>query len=356
MTSSFHTVDRRKRSVAFGALVWLACTHFAFASDCVGNGRYVMGTVLEITLCAEQDILIQQPFNSLFTTATFLDSLFTTYDSNSPVSRLNAHVGRGSFTLPKEVIDLLVLSRHYAQLTHGTFDITVGPLLAMWRDMAQHQTLPSQRALQQAQGAVGSKYLRLSPNQKVTLSRPGMSIDFGGIGKGYALDQLVVQLKHQRIRQALLDFGQSSIWAIGTPPNLAGWRILVQQSDGHPIGVLTLRNQALSVSASMGQSFEIKGRRYGHIIDPRTGYPLQRDLLACVIAPTATQAEVLSKALLILNEREGLSLLQCFPGVEGLLVETNGGRWMTPGWQQAVAFSLDEPTPERENPNSGARE
>ncbi len=345
MTSSFPIVDRRKRSLAFGALVWLACTQFALASDCISNGRYVMGTVLEITLCVEQNIPTQQTFNSLFTTATFLDSLLTTYNSNSPVSRLNAHVGRGPFTLPREVIDLLVLSRQYSQLTRGTFDITVGPLMAVWQEMAQHQTLPSQRALRQARGTVGSNHIRLSSNQKVTLSRPGMSIDFGGIGKGYALDQLVVQVKHQRIRQALLDFGQSSIWAVGTPPNGTGWRILVQQSDGHPVGVLTLRDQALSISASMGQSFEIRGRRYGHIIDPRTGYPLQRDLLACVIAPTATQAEALSKALLVLNEREGLSLLQRLPGVEGMLVETNGGRWMTPGWQQAVAFSLYEPTP-----------
>jgi len=345
VTSSFHTVDRRLRNVAFGALAWFACTHFALASDCVGNGRYVMGTVLEITLCAEQDSLTQQHFNSLFTTATVLDSLLTTYNSNSPVSRLNAYTGHSPSTLPKEVVDLLVISRQYSQLTRGTFDVTIGPLMALWRDMAQQQTLPSQWALQQAKGTVGSKNIRLSPHQKVTLSRPGMSIDFGGIGKGYALDRLVVQLKHQHIHRALLDFGQSSIWAVGTPTDAVGWRILVQQSDGHAIGVLTLRDQALSISASMGQSFEIKGQRFGHIIDPRTGYPLQRDLLACVIAPTATQAEVLSKALLILNEREGLSLLQRIPGVEGLLVETNGGRWMTPGWQQAVAFSLYEPTP-----------
>jgi thiamine biosynthesis lipoprotein len=95
----------------------------------------------------------------------------------------------------------------------------------------------------------------------------------------------------------------------------------------------------------MGQSFEINGQRYGHIIDPRTGYPLQRDLLACVIAPTATQAEALSKALLILGEHEGPALLQRLLGIEGMLVETNGGRWMTPGWQQAVAFASPEPTP-----------
>lgn len=342
MTSSSHIAKRRKRMVAFAALAWLAGTHAALATNCVSDGRYVMGTVLEITLCVEQIASVQPPFDSLFTTATFLDSVLTTYNPNSPVSRLNAYAGRGPFPVPQEVVDLLVLSRQYSQLTRGTFDVTIGPLMTVWQQATTYHTLPSQKVLRQARGTVGSKNIRLSPNHTVTLGRPGMAIDFGGIGKGYALDQLVSQLRHQRIRQALLDFGQSSLWAMGSPPNATGWRILVQQSDGHLVGVLTLHDQALSISASMGQSFEINGQRYGHVIDPRTGHPLQRDLLACVIAPTATQAEALSKALLILNEREGPALLQRLPGVEGMLVETNGGRWMTRGWQQAVSFSLHE--------------
>lgn len=345
MSSSAARAVRRKRRITLALLIWLACARSALATDCVSDGRYVMGTVLEITLCAEQTAPPQQPFDSLFATATFLDSVLTTYSPQSPVSRLNAQAGRSPVPLPKEVVALLTLSREYSQLTQGTFDITVGPLMALWRDTAQHQTLPSYTALRQARVAVGSHHIRLSSNHTVVLKRPGMSLDFGGIGKGYALDQLVSQLKQQHIHRALLDFGQSSLWAVGAPPDATGWRILVQQPNGRPAGVVTLRDQALSVSASMGQAFEIKGRRYGHIIDPRTGYPLQRDLLACVIAPTATQAEAVSKALLILGEHEGLSLLQRLPGVEGMLVETNGGQWMTPGWQREVSFSLYEPTP-----------
>jgi thiamine biosynthesis lipoprotein len=345
VTASLPLAGRRNRRVALGVLIWLACSRSAFATDCMSDGRYVMGTILEITLCTKQTAFAQQPFESLFATATFWDSLLTTYNPNSPVSRLNAHAGHGPLSVPQQVVDLLVLSRQFSQLTQGTFDITVGPLMAMWRETAQRQGLPSQQVLRQARGAVGSNHIRLFPNHAVALNRPGMAIDFGGIGKGYALDQLVSQLKQLHIYHALLDFGQSRIWAVGTPSNAEGWRILVQQSDGHPVGILTLRDQALSISASMGQSFEINGQRYGHIIDPRTGYPLQRDLLACVIAPTATQAEALSKALLILGEHEGLALLQRLPGVEGMLVEMSGGRWMTPGWQQAVAFALSEPVP-----------
>ncbi len=117
---------------------------------------------------------------------------------------------------------------------------------------------------------------------------------------------------------------------------------MIRQPKGETVGLMTLQDQALSVSGSLGQSFEVNGARYGHVIDPRSGEPLQRDLLACVIAPSAAQAEALSKALLILGEDEGLALLQRLPEVEGLLVEANGQRWMTPGWAQTITFAPRE--------------
>jgi thiamine biosynthesis lipoprotein len=165
-----------------------------------------------------------------------------------------------------------------------------------------------------------------------------MALDLGGIGKGYALDQLMYTLKQYKIRNALLDFGQSSIWALGAPPDAKGWRLLVQQPNGHFAGVITLRDQALSISGNMRQTFAAGGQHYGHIIDPRTGEPLRRDLLACVIAPTAAQAEALSKALLILGEKKGIFLLQHLPGVEGALIDAKGRRWTTAGWTRTTAF------------------
>jgi FAD:protein FMN transferase len=165
-----------------------------------------------------------------------------------------------------------------------------------------------------------------------------MRLDLGGIGKGYAIDQLKTILQ-QRKPNALLNFGQSSIWALGSPPDAPGWRILVQRPDGTPAGVITLRDQALSISGTMGQPFIINGQHYGHIIDPRSGKPIRQNLQACILAPTATQAEAFSKALLILGKQQGIALLQQHPGVEGLLLDTNGHYWMTKGWQAATKFA-----------------
>jgi thiamine biosynthesis lipoprotein len=313
------------------------------AAGCVSEGQYVMGTILEITVCTPASSFeAQRLLQSLFTTATRLDSLFTIFSPNSPLSRLNASAGGESKAVPPEVTAILSLSLDYWRLTHGAFDVTIGPLMAVWRRAETTQTFPSASALQQAYACVGSEKMRLSSNGNVTLTHPGMSIDLGGIGKGYALDRLATALREPGKTNALLDFGQSSIWALGTPGNAPGWRLLVRQLDGRNVGIVTLRDQALSISGSFGQSFTVQGQHYGHVIDPRSGTPLQRDLLACVIAPTAAQAEALSKALLILGEQQGIALLQRLPGVEGLLVEAEGQRWMTAGWRQAVAFIASE--------------
>ena len=309
------------------------------ATGCLSDGQPVMGTVLEITLCSTDTAQDQQTLAALFTSAARLDSLLTTFSPHSPLSRLNARAGRGAQPVPPEVAEVLSLSLSYWRLTGGTFDVTVGPLMALWRQAAVTHTLPSPAAVQRARARVGSEKLRLSSAGRVSLTRTGMAIDLGGIGKGYALDQLAGLLSKQGITNALLDFGQSSMWALGAPPDAAGWRLLVQQPDGGTVGVITLHDQALSVSGSLGQSVTVNGQRYGHVIDPRSGEPLRRDLLACVIAPSAAQAEALSKALLILGEQQGIALLQRLPGVEGVLLDAGGQRWMTKGWAQAVAFA-----------------
>ena len=190
--------------------------------------------------------------------------------------------GQGALPVPAEVMDALSLSVHYWKLTGGTFDITVGPLMALWR-RADH--LPSTTTLQQTLTRIWSEKIVLSPAGTVALAHKDMVLDLGGIGKGFALDRMVSVLREQQVTHALLDFGQSSQWALGTPPDAEGWRLLVRLPNGTRTGIITLRNQALSVSGSLGQSFTVGDQHYGHVIDPRTGKPIQRDLLACVVRP-----------------------------------------------------------------------
>ena len=306
------------------------------AFGCTSDGRYLMGTVLEITLCQQSEATPQQlarVTKDLFAATARLEAMISTFSLDSSVSFLNAHAGQGAYSVPPEVAALLRLSLQYWRMTQGTFDITVGPLMQIWGQAGQTQTIPSPTTLRQERARLGGDKITILSNKYVKLMHKGMTIDLGGIGKGYALDQLVDVLKNQKIANALLNFGQSSVWALGAPPDAPQWRLLVQRPTGQDVGVIALHNQALSISASFGQTFTIQGRRYGHVIDPRNGIPLQRDLLACVVAPTATEAEALSKALLILGEKDGIALLEQLPQIEGFLGEADGRQWMTTGWR-----------------------
>jgi thiamine biosynthesis lipoprotein len=174
---------------------------------------------------------------------------------------------------------------------------------------------------------------------RVELAREGAVVDLGGIAKGFALDRMRPLLLERGIESALLEFGQSSTLAVGAPPGSGGWRLLVRGPEEDVLGLVTLTDRALSISSSFGHSVEIGGRRYGHVIDPRTGQPLTRPLQALIAAPDATLAEALSKALLILPPDVGVALVAAQRGCEGMLVDAEGRRWKTSGWDRATRWA-----------------
>ena len=212
----------------FGCLLLLSLPSAGLPLSCVIDGRYTMGTVLQLTLCGTDPDQTRHTSDSLFQTAARLDRLLTTYAPDSPVSRLNAAAGQGAMPVPVEVMDALSLSVRYWELTGGTFDITVGPLLALWKTAPQ---LPSPDAVRHTLSRVGSHRIVLSPHGTAALAQ-NMALDLGGIGKGFALDRMVALLKERRVSRALLNFGHSSQWAVGRPPDAPGWRLLVRLPDG----------------------------------------------------------------------------------------------------------------------------
>lgn len=329
------------------AVCFAVQSYTAFAAGppgCETDGTYVMGTVLQVTLCLGGSVEMEaagrtsRPMQNVFELARRYDTLFTTHADDSPIGKLNARAGQGAQSVPDEVADVLKLAQRYAMLTRGAFDVTVRPLLRVWREAAHTGQPPSPTALTQALRLVGSHKILFPAAGSVALSEPGMALDLGGIGKGYALDRMIERLRGQGVTDALLNFGQSSLWALGRPTDAAGWRLALRRPDGGIAGFVTLADRALSVSASLGQNQRIAEKRYGHVIDPRTGRAVERDLLACVVAPSAAQAEALSTALVVLGEVEGLALVEGMEEVEVLLLDANDNQWMTTGWGAATRF------------------
>ena len=309
------------------------------------DGRYVMGTVLEIALYTPSRDAAHALLDQLFARSGQLERISSRFHPESDLSRLNRRAGQGPQPIHPDLARLLSESRDHARLTQGSFDITVGPLVELWVEAAREGRRPEASALERARARVGFERLRVDVEATTAeLLTPGMSVDLGGIAKGFALDELVIALRRASVKSALLSFGQSSIHALGSPPGEQGWRILLRDASDGFAGVATLRDQALSVSGSLGQSSLIGGRRYGHVIDPRSGEPLTHRRVAAVTAASGARAEALAKGLLILGEEEGIALLERLVDAEGLLIGAEGARWATSGWAQAVRF---EPIPAR---------
>jgi len=339
-----------------GAAATIGCASNPFArATLLTDGRYVMGTVLEVTLADVSERAANATFDALFDHAARLEDLMTRFDSQSQISRLNRAAGQGPQPVDPALAELLRRSVSLARQTGGTFDVTVGPLVQLWIDAAVADREPSADEIAERRARVGADAIRVNADGTAELAREGVVVDLGGIAKGYALDGMLPLLRERGIERALLSFGQSSTVALGSPPDADGWRLLARGPEEEVLGVLTLRDQALSVSSSFGHWLEIGGVRYGHVIDPRSGRPLASPREALIVAPDATLAEALSKALLILEPAAGLALVAGQPGCAGMLVDAAGKLHTTANWQAATRFEPGVPPALEADPASQAR-
>ena len=303
----------------------------AFVSD----GRVRMGTVLEISLCAPERALGTRWLDELYTEVARLERIFSRFDPQSDLSRVNERAGRGPVPVPPELLRISEEALALGQISRGTFDVAVGPLVALWSEAGRSGVLPGARELARARACAAPDLVRADRSAgTLELARECASLDLGGIAKGWTLDRLAESLRAKGVTRALLNFGGSSLAALGSPPDAGRWGVLAGEA-----GELYLRDQSLSVSGSLGQSVEIGGRSYGHVVDPRTGRALTEASVAVVVAEDGARAEALSKALLVLGPSEGIALLESLGGAQGMIVTERGERRATRGFDAAAGRS-----------------
>jgi FAD:protein FMN transferase len=285
--------------------------------------HYQMGTFLEITLWQSEDEQAKQLIRQAVGKVHRFEEILSNFDPESAVSRFNQRAGNGKIILPPELYDLLKIALEFSTKTAGYFDVTVGPLVQLWKESLSIGLLPSREALAKTRRLVGHEKLKLDDSGAAELLAPEMKIDLGGIGKGYAVDRVADLLKAAGVISGLINFGGSSIYAIGSPPGQQGWEIGLQGTDGKLRGLTYLRDMALSTSGSMGHSWMVGGKRYGHLINPKTGVPMTQVRMATAITPTATAAEALTKPLVILG-RSALSMTKELPQTEAVVIPEHG--------------------------------
>jgi thiamine biosynthesis lipoprotein len=287
------------------------------------QSQQAMGTVFTIYLYADNEQHADALFAMAFEEVQRLDQTLSNYNPQSELSRINGLAGRETVTTDPEMFSLLRTCLEYSKRSGGTFDITVGPLMRAWGFFRGQGRYPAPWQLDKAREKVGWEKVQLDPTARtIHFAVDGMELDVGGIGKGYAVDRVIALLRGAGVKTAMVDAGSSTLYALGAPPGKKGWLVRVPKPGdrSQTISTVLLRDESLSTSGSYEKFFQLNGRTYCHIMDPRTGAPVEGMLQATVIAADGTTTEALSKPMFVMGTEQGAKYLAEFPHVSGLWV------------------------------------
>ena len=260
-----------------------------------------MACRFEFTLPSELADQLDAAKNAL-DTIDALEEQLSIFRDSSELSAINREADRAPVVVEEKLFDLLSLSVRLHRQTGGAFDITSTPLSRVWGFLRREGRLPSPEEIAEARARVGTQHLQLDEESRTaSFSIPGLSLNLGSIGKGYALDRAAENMRRSGVPTALLSAGASSLLALGRGPDGRGFEVGIRDPFDHRrrYGTVRLENEALGVSGIGEQSFEVDGRRYGHIIDPRTGWPVEGRALVAVVARTAAEADALATAFFV---------------------------------------------------------
>jgi len=299
-----------------------------------------MGTFASIIVPAEDSSLLPGLADEARMTLENLESRFSVYRTDSDISRINAAAGEHPVPVAPETAQLLEKCAFYSRKSDGAFDATIGPALALWRESSRKSTMPSPGEIRAAAALVDYRLLAVEGNAAM-LQKKGMSADLGGIAKGFAVDVCLNRLQESGVRNVMVDLG-GNMRCLGSPDGSRQWLIGVR----HPfdrsriIGRLSLASgAAVATSGNYERFVEIQGRKFGHILDPRSGLPADEMASVTVTARSACEADALSTAIFVLGMERGARLLQQFRECGAILVPNREPVevWMTADLQGAFA-------------------
>lgn len=298
----------------------------------VALAQNAMATRFELVLYGERESLVRAAGEEALAEIDRLENQLSRFRPGSEIFQLNQHAASAAVQVSAEVFALLQRAAEYARATAGAFDITVGPLLRAWgfEQATGRESTDAERARSRA--GVGMEKVALDATQRtVRFTHPGVSLDLGALGKGYAIDRCVMILREAGVNCGLVHGGTSTVAALGGPPERGGWEITLPVAPpgceavvASAAPVVSLRDEALSVSAVWGRQRELAGQWVGHVFDPRTGQPVAPGAMAAVVLPSATETDALSTALLTLGRGGWERLRQYRPGVRAWLGNAQG--------------------------------
>ena len=289
--------------------------------------RPAMGTLFRIVMYADSEPKALTAANAAFRRIEELNKILSDYDPDSELSHLSATSGSGrAVSLSPDLWYILHKSLQVSKQTQGAFDVTIGPIVQLWRRARRQHELPSDTAITRAKRLVGYRHIILNPQVKTAQLRvAGMQLDMGAIGKGYAVDEAMKVLKARNIKSALVD-GGGNIVVSRAPPGTKGWIIDLQTLPGgnklEPKKII-LKHQGIATSGDLYQYVEVNNTRYSHIVNPFTGIGLTDQSHVTVITKNGTDADWLSTSLSVLSLVDGEALIKKMPQTAAIIIKIN---------------------------------
>ncbi len=273
--------------------------------------EYHMGIDARLVVYAKNSQVAATACEAAFKRIAELEGIMSDYRADSELMRLSSRAVQAPVPVSEDLFRVLQRAQIISKQTDGAFDVTIGPLVQLWRKARREAKLPSEEALASAKKLVGWKRLRLDADGRTAhLDTANMRLDLGGIAKGYASDEALIVLRKHGVTSALIEMGGDIVLG-DAPPKVEGWKIDVPNART----AMVLKNSAISSSGDTEQYVDIDNVRYSHVIDPKTGIGLTHRVQATVIAKDGFTSDPLSTALTLVQGDSRTSLLSNYPGV-----------------------------------------
>ncbi len=295
-------------------LIVVGCTKLDLSNNKVEpitRTEFLMDTFMTVKIYDKSD---EKILDKVFNRLKEIEDLMSATIETSDVSKINENAGIKPVTVNEETYFVIKEAKKYAEISSGAYDPTIGPLVDLWdvkSEEKERKAIPSDENINTKKSLINYKNLELLENNQVFLSEKNMKINLGSIVKGYATDQVRDILIENKINSAIIDLG-GNIFAYGTKANDTPWAIGLQnplEYTGSYLGLLKISNKSIVTSGDYERYFEFKGKRYHHIIDTKTGYPVDNELRGVsIISDNSIDGDALSTTLFVLGLEEGIKL------------------------------------------------
>jgi FAD:protein FMN transferase len=289
----------------------------------VHKKRYAMGTVFEIVAYSDSAGRASSAIDQALDEVVRLDNVMSNFKPESDLSRMNREAHFHAVRIPADLYQVIEISLAYSRLSEGEFDVSVGPVVDLWKATLAGGTTPTAAEQAQARSCVGYQQIELIAPDQIEFHSDCMRLDLGSIGKGYAVDRAIAILRANGIERAYIDAGGSTMYGMGTPQDRDGWLVHLRDPSNRLDPQVKLISNSVSTSEQTAAS-TLTGDAPGHIVVPGSGKPLRTRYAVSVTAKSATDSDALSTTLLLLGPEKGAVVVSKLKDVTAIWVSADG--------------------------------